>query len=149
VIYITFIEPTVKATAASQKFMQHFMGRQRYALFMNITSGLTVLAGALLYWRDTGGQILAWIQTGPGLGFTLGSLVAIAVYLIGFFMIRPRAERLMALSKQIGMAGGPPTPEQAAELGTLDKEMGKIGRWDAVLLTISLVLMGTARYWIW
>jgi len=47
------------------------------------------------------------------------------------------------------MAGGPPTPEQAAELGTLDKEMGSIGRWDAVLLTISLVLMGTARYWIW
>jgi uncharacterized membrane protein len=150
VIYITFIEPTVKATApASQKFMQHFMGRQRYSLFMNVTSGLTVLAGALLYWRDTNGQILHWVQTGPGLGFTLGSLFAITVYLIGFFMIRPRAERLMSLSKQIGKAGGPPTSEQAAELGILDKEMGKIGRWDAALLTISLVLMGTARYWIW
>jgi uncharacterized membrane protein len=150
VIYIAFIEPTVKATApASQKFMQHFMGRQRYALFMNVTSGLTVLAGVLLYWRDTGGQILEWIQTGPGLGFTLGALFAIAVYLLGFFMIRPRAERLMALGKQIGMAGGPPTPEQATELSTLDREMGNLGRVDAVLLIISLVLMSTARYWIW
>jgi uncharacterized membrane protein len=150
VIYIAFIEPTVKATApASQKFMQHLMSRQRYSLFMNVTSGLTVLAGALLYWRDTGGRILAWAQTGPGLGFTLGALAAIVVYLLGFFMIRPRAERLSALGKQIGMAGGPPTPEQAAELNTLDKEMGTLGRVDAVLLTVALVLMGTARYWTW
>jgi hypothetical protein len=129
--------------------MGHFMGKLRFSTFMNVSSGLTVLAGALLYWRATDGRILAWVRTGPGLGFTLGSVVAIIVYLIGFFMIRPRADRMSALGKQIGMAGGPPNPEQAAELENLNRQLHAIGRVDFVLLSLSLILMATSRYWVW
>jgi hypothetical protein len=74
-------------------------------------------------------------------------VVAFLVFLIGFFMIRPRAERLGKLGKEIGMAGGPPSPEQAAELQKLDREMRSIERIDVILLTISLLTMATARYW--
>jgi len=148
IIHTAFIEPSVKASAPdSGKFMQYFMGRRRFGLFMNVSSGLTVLAGALLYWRASGGIQWPWVASGPGLVFTVGSVVGIAVYLLGFFMIRPRVQRLEAMGQAIGAAGGPPNPAQVAELRKVDREMSIIGRVDFVMLAIALLAMATARYW--
>jgi uncharacterized membrane protein len=148
VSYFFFVEPTVKLLGpAGPKFMQGLIEKRRYPAFMNTVSMLTIVAGILLYWTASGGLQPAWITSGPGLGFTIGAIVAIVVFGIGFFMIRPRAERLGALGKEIGMAGGPPTPDQVAELQKLDAEMRRIERVDVILLTISLIAMATARYW--
>jgi uncharacterized membrane protein len=147
--YFFFVEPTIKALGPDgPKFMQNFIERRRYPLYMNIVSALTIVAGALLYWNTSGGLQSTWIKSGPGLGFTIGSVIAIFVYSIGFFMIRPRAERLGKLGQEINMAGGAPTPVQANEFQKLDHEMRSIERIDVVLLTISLLTMATARYWI-
>lgn len=148
IFYLLFVEPSVKALgAAGPKFLQDLIDRRRYPLYMNAVSALTLLAGLLLYWNTSGGLQLAWVRTGPGMGFTLGSLVALVVYAIGFLLLRPRAERMGQLGQAIGRAGGPPTPAQAAELHKLGEEMTSIGRWDAILLTVSLIAMATARYW--
>lgn len=148
IFYPLFVEPTVKGLGpAGPKFMQDLIDRRRYPLYMNTVSALTVLAGLALYWMTSGGLQMAWVRTGPGIGFTIGSLVALVVYAIGFFMLKPRAERMGKLGQEIGRAGGPPTPEQAAALHTLGEEMTAIGRWDAILLTVSLIAMATARYW--
>jgi hypothetical protein len=148
IFYFLFVEPVVKTLGpAGPKFMQDLIDRRRYPLYMNVVSALTVLAGLLLYWNTSGGLQMAWVRTGPGLGFTLGSLVALVVYALGFLMLKPRAERMGQLGQEIGQAGGPPTPVQAAELHKLGEEMTSIGRWDAILLTISLIAMATARYW--
>ncbi len=148
IFYFVFVEPTVKSLGpAGPQFMQALIEKRRYPLFMNTVSALTIVSGALLFWTASGGLQPAWLTSGPGLGFTIGSVVAIVVYGIGFFMIRPRADRLGELGKAIGKAGGPPTPEQAAELHQLSEEMTKLGRIDAILLTISLITMATARYW--
>ncbi len=148
IVLVAFIEPTVKATApAGQKFMQYFMVRRHYSTFMGIVSMLTVFAGALLYWKDSGGLQLAWITTPTGLGFTLGAVLGITMAIVGFTMIRPHADRLGALGAQIEAAGKPPTPAQLAELGALDKEMSRLNRLDFVLLSLALLAMATARYW--
>jgi uncharacterized membrane protein len=147
-IYILFLEPTAKATAPSSgQFMQYFISRRHYPVFMGISSLLTVLAGGLLYWHSSGGFSLNWITSGPGLGYTMGSGVAIVVYFIGLLMIKPRAERLGGLGHEIGMAGGAPTPAQAIELQKLGQEMAQLGRLELVLLAIALLTMATARYW--
>jgi hypothetical protein len=148
VAYFFFFAPTAKGLGpAGPKFMQDLVGKHRYPVFMNVTSMLTILAGLALYWFSSTGLSVAWITSGPGLGFTLGSLAALAAFAVGFFGIRPRAQRMGALSAAIGAAGGPPTPEQGAELGKLDAEMHAYERWDVGLLIVSLVLMATARYW--
>jgi uncharacterized membrane protein len=148
VSYFFFVEPSVKGLGMSgPKFMQEFIERRQYPLYMNIVSALTIVAGALLYWNTSGGLQLVWLKTGAGLGFTIGALVALVVYLIGFFMIRPRAGQLGALGKQIGMSGGTPNAEQVTSLQQLDHEMRSIERIDVILLTISLLAMATARYW--
>jgi hypothetical protein len=145
---LIFVRPTVQGIGpAGPKFMQDLIEKRRFPLFMNVSSALTILAGGLLYWSTSGGFEVTWLRSGPGIGFTLGALVALVVYGIGFLMIRPRAATMGALGREIGMVGGKPTAEQGAKMHRLDEEMGKIERVDVLLLMVSLILMATARYW--
>jgi len=149
VLYLFYISPSVKATApAGTKFHQYFIARQKYPIFMSIISALTVVAGAILLWRDAGGQLASWITTGPGLGFTIGAVASLIVFFMGIFMMSPRGKRLGELGAQIEAAGGPPTPEQLAELQTLDQQLHTLEWVDFILLMIALVTMATARYWL-
>lgn len=145
-----FIEPTAKSLAPTgMQFLQHMVGKGRFNVFMVVNSTLTVLSGALLLWQSTGGgQLSAYMQTGPGLGFTLGSLVGVVVYFVGMFGVGPRAGKLAKLGQAIQVAGGPPTPEQQAELQKLDKEMTFYHTIDFWLVALSLALMATARFWL-
>ena len=148
-IFFLFVEPTAKSLAPEgMQFVQHMVTKRRFSVFMVISSTLTVLSGAILFWYDASGQWLSWIQTGPGLGFTLGSIAGVLVYFVGMFGINPRAVKLAKIGEAVQSSGGPPTPEQVAELQKLDREMSALNRLDFMLVALSLVLMGTARYWL-
>jgi uncharacterized membrane protein len=147
-IYFLFVEPTAKALQPTgMQFVQYMVNKRRFSIFMSIASTLTVLSGALLLWQFAGGRLLAYVQTGPGLGFVLGSVAGIVVYFVGMFGVKPRADRMAQIGKEIQAGGGAPSPTQGAELQKLDKEMSAIGLADFILVAISLILMGTARYW--
>jgi uncharacterized membrane protein len=148
-VFFLFIEPTAKALAPTgMEFVKHMVTKRRFSIFMVIASSLTVLSGAILIWQTSGGQLGNYASTGPGLGFTLGSIVGILVYLVGMFGVNPRAIRLAKLGDEIQSAGGPPTPAQSAEMQKLDKEMSVLGLVDFILVAVSLALMATARYWV-
>ena len=147
-IFFFFVEPTAKALAPmGSQFVQHMVTKRRYSIFMAMASTLTVLSGALLIWQIAGGRWLDYMSTGPGLGFVLGSVVGALVYLVGMFGVKPRADRMAKIGQEIQAAGGPPMPQQGAELHKLDKEMSTLGLIDIVLVAVSLTLMATARYW--
>jgi len=148
-IFFLFVEPTAKALApAGMEFVKYMVTKRRFSIFMVIASSLTVLSGALLIWQSAGGQLSNYARTGPGLGFTLGSIIGILVYLVGMFGVNPRAIRLAKLGDEIQAAGGPPNPEQVSEMHKLDKEMSVLGLVDFILVAVSLALMATARYWV-
>lgn len=148
-IFFLFVEPTAKALAPSgTEFVQYMVTKRRFSIFMVAASTLTVLSGALLIWRYASGRWLDYISTGPGLGFTLGSIVGIAVYFVGMLGVNPRAIRISKIGKEIQAAGGPPTPEQSAEMHKLDRELSILGLLDFVLVAVSLGLMATARFWV-
>jgi uncharacterized membrane protein len=148
-IFFLFVEPTAKTLAPTgMHFVEHMVTKRRFSIFMVVNSTLTLLSGALLFWQVSGGQLLGWMKTGPGLGFTLGSIAGVVVYFIGMFGVNPRAIKLSKISAEIQAAGGPPTPAQGAELQKLDREMAALNKADFVLVALSLALMGTARYWV-
>ena len=148
-IFFWFVEPTAKALAPTgMQFVQHMINKRRYNIFMGISSTLTVLSGGLLLWQITSGNLSFYMKTGPGLGFTLGALVGLAVYFVGMFGIKPRADQLGKIGAAVQAAGVPPTPEQAAQLHKLDGEMSSLSRVDFWLVALSLSLMVTARYWL-
>jgi uncharacterized membrane protein len=148
IVHVAFIEPTAKATAPQgHKFVEYLVGRGRFSLFMTVSSALTVTSGALLFWYASGGLKPGWITSGPGLVFTVGSVVGVVVYIFGMTLVKPRADRLGVIGREIAVAGGPPTPTQMIQLQTLNEELTLVGRVDFVLLAVSTLAMATARYW--
>jgi uncharacterized membrane protein len=147
-LFFLYVEPAVRATAPeSAKFMQHLMARGKYSLAMTIASGLTILAGAWLYWRDTAGFTSNWIASRPGIGFTIGAVIGILTFIFGILVMKRNADRLAALGKEIQAAGGPPKPEQLTELERVQNVLSMAGKINFVLLIIALGIMATARYW--
>jgi uncharacterized membrane protein len=147
-IFFLFVEPTAKSLAPmGMQFVQYMVTKRRFSLFMVISSTLTLLSGALLIWQRASGQWLNYVNTGPGLGFTLGSITGIAVYFVGILGVNPRALRLAKIGEEIQAAGSPPTPAQGAEMHKLDREMSNLSLADFLLVALSLALMATARYW--
>jgi len=148
-IFFLFIEPTSHALGSSgMTFIQHMVEKRGYSTFMGITSILTVVSGALLFWEDASGNWLAWMETGPGLIFSLGSVLGLVVFSIGMFWVKPRAERAVALAGEIQAGGGVPGVAQGEELGRIGRELTSLGRIEFVLMALSLAAMAVARYWL-
>lgn len=144
-----FIEPTAKdLEPAGLKFLQHMAGKRRFNMFMVINSTLTVISGALLLWNATSGNLTTYMSTGPGLGFALGSAAGIVVYFVGMFGVGMPTGKMSQLGEAIQKAGGSPSPAQVTEMQKLDKTISFYSKIDFSLVAVSLILMGTARYWL-
>jgi len=144
-----FIEPTAKdLEPAGMQFLQHMAGKRRFNMFMVINSTLTVLSGALLLWHATSGDLATYMSTGPGLGFALGSIAGIVVYFVGMFGIGMPTGKMSQIGEAIQKAGGSPTPGQVAEMQKLEKAISFYSKVDFSLVAVSLILMATARYWL-
>jgi hypothetical protein len=112
---------------------------------MSIAALLTTVAGLLLYgWISR--FAWGWIVSPLGIGLTLGSLAGLAAFLLGLLSTGPTGKKLGMLAAQIGAAGGPPKPEQAAEMGRLQAKLATSSTVSTILTTAALVLMAVARY---
>jgi len=148
IYYLFFVKPSVKAIGAvGPQFMQNLMERRKLPIFMMSTSLLTVLAGGILFWFSSGGFTPAWMASGPGIGFTIGSIAAIIAFFVGGLGIGPTSAELGALGGQIAMSGNGPTPAQLSQMQKLEKRLSIVERVDFIMLVISMLTMATARYW--
>jgi hypothetical protein len=112
---------------------------------MSLAALLTTLSGLLLYgWVSR--FAWGWIVSPLGIGFTVGSLAGLAAFLLGLLSTGPTAKKLAALGGQIAAAGGPPRPEQAAELGRLQAKLATSSTVSTILTTAALAFMAIARY---
>jgi uncharacterized membrane protein len=144
-----FIEPTARdLEPAGMQFLQHMAGKRRFNMFMVINSTLTVLSGALLLWNATSGNLTTYMSTGPGLGFVLGSIAGVVVYFVGMFGIGMPLGKMSQIGEAVQKAGGLPTPAQATEMQKLGKAVSFFSKVDFSLVAVSLILMATARYWL-
>ena len=135
-----FVGPTAKEIGAEARpFMQHLTLRSRFAPAMSVSAVLTVISGIWLYFILFKGIN---ISTGASLALTLGGLFGIIALLIGFFTQKRSTDRLKAIGAEIAAAGGPPQPEQLAEIQSLNEKMAKSGA--ALTLAIGLSILGMA-----
>jgi hypothetical protein len=146
-VFFLFIQPSAREVGPEgQKFIGHLTTRKKLPGIILLSAGITVLAGILLYVEVSDGFDADWITSGPGIGFTIGGVAAIVTVILGLLVTKPSADRIGALGQEIAASGGPPTPEQAAEMQQLQARMLLIGRVSMVLLIIAVVTMATARY---
>lgn len=110
---------------------------------------VTVLAGWIMWLKrmDEYGGIGNWLDSTFGLVLTIGAVLATIAFVIGWLGVGRNVERLVALGEQVAAGGGPPTPEQAAEMGRVQRSLEVAGKIDLVLLIVAVGAMATARYW--
>jgi hypothetical protein len=142
VVTTAFLMPAARAIGPEGgKFINVVLGKQRLSNYIPLSAILTTLAGIALYWITSGGLQPAWIFTSAGSIFTIGSITGIAAAILGGAVTAPTAARIEALSKEMQSAGGPPKPEQLAQLQALQKRLGQAGLWGMLLLVVTIVAM--------
>jgi hypothetical protein len=147
-VFFLFIQPSAREVGPEgQKFIGHLTTRRKLPGIILGSAILTVLAGILLYVEVSDGLNVDWITSGPGIGFTIGGLAALITVILGLAVTKPAADRMGALGQEVAASGGPPSPDQAAELQRLQARLMQIGRISMALLIIAVVTMATARYY--
>jgi hypothetical protein len=141
-----FLEPAISdAGPAGGKVMHGIVEKRKLPIYMTLASWLSILAGIWLYWRDSGHLEWEWVKTGPGISYTAGGLVAIAVAFMGQFVNATTAGKMSALGQKMQTAGGPPADTDLAEMSRLQRRMRTAARVEAVLLIFVVVTMAVGR----
>jgi uncharacterized membrane protein len=136
-----FVPSVLEAGPAGGAVMAGILKR-RFSVAMMVSAVLVTLSGLRLYSMRFS---TAFLGTPEGIVLTLGGILGLGAFVIGVFVQRPVAGRLGALGAQIQAAGGPPTPEQAAELGRLRERLGRVARLTAWHLLLAAFLMASHR----
>jgi uncharacterized membrane protein len=113
-----------------------FMG----AAIVNLGSGIWLM------FIISGGAPGEWMKTGMGRTIGVGAACAILAMILGMIVNPPAAKRMGQLAAAAAQRGGPPSPEEAAELQRLQKRMTTANIFVAILLTLALSAMAVARY---
>jgi uncharacterized membrane protein len=145
--FFFLLEPAVNELGPQgAPVMRHLAQKKKMPVVIVSASALTVLAGLLLYWRDSNGFDLDWVTSPTGLAFGLGGIAAIVAFLMGFVAIKPRVDRMGAIGADVAAAGGTPSQAQLAEIQGIQHSLRRIGLVDMLLLTFAVLTMATARF---
>jgi hypothetical protein len=147
VFYTAFVGPTVETLGPDAgRFFSHLVRQRKAVIFFLVVSTLTVVAGGFLYWRDSRGLDIDWIQTGFGTGITVGAVAGLISWLIVVLVLAPTSYRLTALGERIAAGSGPPSQEQMTSLAALQSRLKGFSVITIATLAIATLAMATARY---
>jgi hypothetical protein len=127
-------------------FMSTLLTEGKAATYFVSAALVTVVAGALLYWRASDGLQLAWVTSPTGIAFTVGALAAVTSLAWGGLMVGPAGTRAKAIQDEIAANGGMSSASQREELATIKGKLNRFAVVDLVLLAVAVVTMATARY---
>lgn len=149
-LFVVFLQPSAGAIGpAAAPFLGELLGRRKLVDAILWIAAFSIAGGLLLYWHDMQevGGLADFVGLQRGFVLTIGAVAGIAAFLIGLFGTKPRLDRVMALNRQAAQAGGPPAPEQAAQIGRLQSQLRVLARTSLALIGVSVLAMSTARYW--
>jgi len=141
-----FLMPSLRAAGPAAGPVMAQLNQRRLPMAMMGAAIVNVASGVWLMFIVSGGSMGAWMQTRMGRTLGIGGALAILVLIIGMVVNSPAARRLGEIGAAAAKRGGPPTPEEAAEVARLQKRMGASTIVVATLMTLALSAMALARY---
>jgi len=109
---------------------------------MAAAGGLTVLAGAVLYWLDSDGFTSAWRTSGRGIGIGIGAVADLLGFIFGIMISRSNR----ALGQLRAKINDKPTNEQPEKLAANQRSQAIFGSLNTIFLILATVFMTIARY---
>lgn len=109
------------------------------------SGAITVIVGIVMTYRLKSGEFDTFFDTGWGWAIAIGFVTAVVALIVGT-VVSMMSARLRNLAGAVQSAGGPPTPEQQAEMGALSKRLVMLARIAAALVLIALIAMASARF---
>jgi uncharacterized membrane protein len=143
-----FVQPAVLALGPEgQRVMVHVLRDRRFLDAVLGAALLTGIAGAILFWRDSGGLQLSFVFGASGIGFTVGATAGLLALLTFLFVGYPTTRRVVAIGSRLEAERRPPTAEEEAVLARSQRVLKPLGVVVLVLVGIAAAAMATARYW--
>jgi len=138
-----FIGPTIAGTEqVGKQFAGYLMMRTRLVTVMTTAAVLTIVAGGLLYWRDSQGFSSMWMTAGSGIGYGIGGVAGFTGFVFGAMFGQ--------LNKKMAMIGseikGVPSPEQMTQMQKIQGRLKVITPIHVVSIIIAVIFMAIARY---
>ena len=148
-LFTVFIEPAAaKLGPAAGPFMEETIGRRKVPEIITAIAAVTVVAGWVLWFGDMNLVGFGdWIGSSFGIVLTIGGLAATGAFFAGLIGVPPNLKRLAEIGSEVEASGGPPTPDQQAEMSSIQGRMRTLSWLDLSLLAIAVFCMATARYW--
>jgi hypothetical protein len=148
-LFAGFIGPAAAETApASGVVMSAVVKKRRVAEVIKWLAITTVIAGWAIWLKFAlGAGVDVWVTSTYGLVLTIGGVLATLAAYFGITGIGNNVEKLVSIGDEVGASGGPPTPEQGAEMARLGAEIQRHGKIDLALLFLAVAAMATAQYW--
>lgn len=141
---VLFFTPSIKAAGPAGGTVMGKLALTQFPMAMATSGILTLVAGILMYWIDSGGFQANWISTPPGIIITIGGAAGIFAFLLGLIVQRPASARMAILQKEI-QAAGQPTSSQLNEMRVLQDRVAKTSQWVVALMVIAVLGMAIAR----
>lgn len=141
-----FLAPSLRAAGPAAGPVMAQLNQRRMPIAMMGAGIVNVGSGIWLMFLVTGGSPGPWMQTGMGRTFSIGGALAILALVLGMILSPPAAKRLGEIGAAIAKRGGPPSPEEAAEMARLQKRLGLSTMIGATLMTLAVADMAVARY---
>lgn len=146
-VFARFIFPTLLALGPAAGPVMDQLTRVRKMPRALISAGWgTIISGWVLFWHDSMGFQGPWMSSPTGMALGTGGVLAMIALGIGLAVNAPTAAKLGALGAAVQAQGGPPSPEQSAEMKRLQGRLGGALTTVAALLMLTTATMALARY---
>lgn len=145
--FVLWLEPSLRAVGPAGGAVMAQLQRRGYLTWMPVIAALTVLSGLWLYWHDFGGGGGALMSTRFAMTLGTGGVFAIVALVLGVVVMRPTALRVLALgAAAMQQTDAAERERQLAQLSPLRDRLRAVSRWIALLLSVSVLTMASARY---
>ena len=141
-----FLVPSLRAAGPAAGPIMAQLNQRKLSMGMMGAAIVNLVSGIWLMSIVSGGSPGVWMRSGMGRTFGLGGALAILAMLTGMLVNAPATKRMGAIGATVAKRGGPPTPEELAELERLQRRNGIAAGLVATLLTLAVAAMAVARY---
>lgn len=143
---VRFLMPSLRAVGPAAGPVMAQLNQRKLSLALMGAALINLTSGIWLIFLVSGGAPGIWMRSPMGRMFGIGGGFAILAAILGAIVNPPAVKRLGEIAASAAKRGGPPSPDEVAETGRLQRRMGVANLFVAALLTLALSAMALARH---